>query len=272
MPFDSAFDDIYKFGIKEPAAKLNIKAERVDEQIYSEVILERIYQQIDVADIIIADMSGQNPNVFYEVGYAHAKEKTCILLTSNAEDIPFDLKHRRHIIYKDSIQSLSSDLTEELKWAIQEIEKIKSSHIQVSIKDIVSDLDKTKYYAYANLTFKIDMDNKSQKISPEIEAAYLYTGSGWSFKQEGIDCPSKDSDTKPFLERHFLNMPVRKFQPGQWAQLVFEGKKLLANAFLDQEIKNNYKISGHAMLRLVTSKGNFDYKIPVEVEIDEIPF
>lgn len=68
MPFDSRFDDLYRFGIKEPAEQLGIVAERVDEQIYTESILERIYRQIDLADIIIADMSGQNSNVFYEVG------------------------------------------------------------------------------------------------------------------------------------------------------------------------------------------------------------
>ena len=65
MPFSSNFDDIYKIGIKEVASSLDILAERVDEQIYKEEILERIYRQIDIADIIIADMSGQNSNVFY---------------------------------------------------------------------------------------------------------------------------------------------------------------------------------------------------------------
>lgn len=106
MPFNEEFDDIYKFGIKEAAAELEVLAERVDEQLYSEGILERIYRQIEVADIVIADMSGQNPNVFYEVGYAHAKEKLCILLTSDSNDIPFDLKHHRHIIYDGSIKKL----------------------------------------------------------------------------------------------------------------------------------------------------------------------
>ncbi len=97
MPFDKAFDDIYKLGIKETATSLGIKAERVDEQMYKEGILDRIYRQIKTADLIIADMSGQNPNVFYEVGYAHAKGKLCILMTNDASDIPFDLKHHRHI-------------------------------------------------------------------------------------------------------------------------------------------------------------------------------
>jgi hypothetical protein len=58
MPFDKAFDDIYKLGIKETASQLGLLAERVDEQIFREGILERIYRQIEVADLILADMSG----------------------------------------------------------------------------------------------------------------------------------------------------------------------------------------------------------------------
>jgi nucleoside 2-deoxyribosyltransferase len=125
MPFASDFEDIYKFGIKEPASELDIVAERVDEQIYSEGILERIYRQIDLADIIIADMTGQNPNVFYEVGYAHAKGKLCIHLTTDSDDIPFDLKHKRHIVYEGSINKLKNELIEELNWAKSEIQNIR---------------------------------------------------------------------------------------------------------------------------------------------------
>ena len=51
MPFEAQFDDLYRFGIKEPAAELGILAQRVDEQIFSEGILERIYRQIWLADI-----------------------------------------------------------------------------------------------------------------------------------------------------------------------------------------------------------------------------
>jgi len=68
MPFDPSFDDTYKLGIKEAVSQFDdMFAERVDEQMYREVILERIYRQIEIADIIIADMTDQNPNVFYEV-------------------------------------------------------------------------------------------------------------------------------------------------------------------------------------------------------------
>ena len=92
MPIKTEFDDIYRLGIKAAVEEAGIIAERVDEQIYHrERMLDRIYSQIVKADLTIADMSGQNPNVFYEVGYAHARERTCILLTSDAKDISFDL-------------------------------------------------------------------------------------------------------------------------------------------------------------------------------------
>ncbi len=75
-------DPSQALGIKETAEKLGIRAERVDEQMFhKENILERIYGQIDTADLIIADLTGRNPDVFYETGYAHAKGKLCLLLT-----------------------------------------------------------------------------------------------------------------------------------------------------------------------------------------------
>lgn len=61
MPFGKEFDDIYRLGIQETAKEQGVVAERVDEQIYTESILERIYRQIDAADFIIADMTGKNP-------------------------------------------------------------------------------------------------------------------------------------------------------------------------------------------------------------------
>src|SRR4051812_35028355 len=104
MPFSPEFDDIYNYGIKESCKNADAYCERVDEQIYHERILDRIYNQIAKADLIIADMTGRNPNVFYEVGYAHALNKPTILLTQNLEDIPFDLKHFPHIIYDKKIK------------------------------------------------------------------------------------------------------------------------------------------------------------------------
>jgi hypothetical protein len=119
MPFDSEFEDIYKLGIKQSCIDAGAYCERVDEQIFNESILDRIYNQISKADIVIADMTNRNPNVFYEVGYAHALGKTTILLTKNSDDIPFDLKHYPHIIYNNKIGKLKEDLTQRVRWCVE---------------------------------------------------------------------------------------------------------------------------------------------------------
>ncbi len=63
MPFESKFDDIYKFGIKGAANEVGAYAERLDEQIFTEGMLDRIFNQISKADVVIADMTDRNPNV-----------------------------------------------------------------------------------------------------------------------------------------------------------------------------------------------------------------
>jgi hypothetical protein len=119
MPFDEAFDDVYKVGIKPACEAAGAYCERVDEQIFNERILDRVYNQIAKADILIADMTGRNANVFYEVGYAHALGKLTILLTQNTDDIPFDLKHFPHIVYGTKIAFLRSELEKRVRFFIE---------------------------------------------------------------------------------------------------------------------------------------------------------
>jgi len=244
MPFDPAFDDLYRFGIKEPAEQLGILAERIDEQIYSEGILERIYRQIDLADIIIADMSGQNPNVFYEVGYAHAKSKLCILLTKDASDIPFDLKHRRHVVHGASIARLKASLLDELKWAVNEIETVRKSRIKIALTETVGLLERNSYRAIGNIDFKIDMSNESNRPSSKIEALYFYTSKEWTLTQGKEECPYTISDIAGAKRRYFLTPPIRRLQAKAWAQLRFRVTRTLAWAHKGEELKESYRVQG----------------------------
>ena len=79
MPFRDDFNNIYQFGIKAACQAEGVYCERVDEQYYEGSILDRIYNQIQHADYIVADMSTRSPNVFYEVGFAHALQKSARL-------------------------------------------------------------------------------------------------------------------------------------------------------------------------------------------------
>jgi len=72
-----AFDDIYKFGIKGAAQDAGAYAERIDEQIFTEGILDRVFNQINKADVIVADMTGRNANVFLRSWIRPRSRKDC---------------------------------------------------------------------------------------------------------------------------------------------------------------------------------------------------
>lgn len=154
MPFTEDFEDIYKLGIKQSCEDAGAYCERVDEQIFTESILERVYNQISKADFIIADMTNRNPNVFYEVGYAHALGKRTILLTQNVDDIPFDLKHYPHIVYNNKISKLKDELTPRIKWFIDNSDKENLTQ-NVDIELFLDD----KSLASRNVIYEVKKDN-----------------------------------------------------------------------------------------------------------------
>jgi CheY-like chemotaxis protein len=106
MPFNTSWSDRVHKKIGSILRKLKYKDRRAD-NIYGHNILEDIWSAINEATCIIADITGRNPNVFYEIGIAHTLGKDVILITQNEEDIPFDFKHFRHIIYADNIDGFS---------------------------------------------------------------------------------------------------------------------------------------------------------------------
>ncbi|MHC5537595.1 hypothetical protein ACYOEI_05115 [Singulisphaera rosea] len=120
MPFKAAFNDIYKLGIKEACKGAGAYCERVDEQVHEGTILDRIYNQINKADLIVADLTESNPNVFYETGYAHALGKPTILLIQEADKIPFDLKQYPFLIYEGNIEKLKNQLRSRVKRHLEE--------------------------------------------------------------------------------------------------------------------------------------------------------
>lgn len=99
MPFHEAFENIYELVIKEVAKELTLRCERADEIQHNGGILEKVFESIKSAHIIVAEMTSRNPNVFYEVGYAHALRKEVILITQHIDSIPVDLRGFNHIEY-----------------------------------------------------------------------------------------------------------------------------------------------------------------------------
>ncbi|MGY4573625.1 hypothetical protein [Bradyrhizobium sp. USDA 3256] len=103
MPFGAPIGDYYS-QIYEPAIrKAGLRPVRADADIFGTgKIIDQIWAGINSAKVLVAELTNRNPNVFYELGLAHALDKPVVLISSNEGDVPFDLKHIRVIYYNVS--------------------------------------------------------------------------------------------------------------------------------------------------------------------------
>lgn len=116
MPFAESFNAIYRL-IQRCCREQGLVCERADEDVKPGKITSKIYEHVAGAGILIADMTGRNPNVFYEMGLAHAISDNVILLTQSTEDVPFNLGDFTHIPYSntfDGAEKLANDLSKVL--------------------------------------------------------------------------------------------------------------------------------------------------------------
>jgi hypothetical protein len=103
------------FGIQETCQRLRWECTRADILRTPGPVVDQIYSQIRAADVVIGEMTGGNPNVFYEIGIAHALGKTTVLLAASKEDLTaFDLNHIRHHFHDGLLRNLRGILEEVL--------------------------------------------------------------------------------------------------------------------------------------------------------------
>ena len=105
MSFDKRLSNVYRLAIKAPLESEGYNVSRADDPNQQFVLYENLYdrtvQHIWDADYIIADLTGFRPNVFYELGIAHALNKRTIQISQRLDEgIPFDIKSQNVISYK----------------------------------------------------------------------------------------------------------------------------------------------------------------------------
>lgn len=104
MEFGSEFDDLYSDVIVPICDEFNIDCIRSDEFCNSTPILNDITTSIEEAQLIIVDITHDNPNVFYELGYSHAlKKETILICDKNRSKLPFDVSNYRTLFYENTI-------------------------------------------------------------------------------------------------------------------------------------------------------------------------
>ena len=113
MPFDKKMDDTFHYGIRNAVNSAGFLCERVDQVSFTGDILEVIKRRITKASLLIADLTMSNPNVYLEVGYAWGVGIPTVLIAQDAQELKFDVKGQKCIIYS-GIRELEEKLTQEL--------------------------------------------------------------------------------------------------------------------------------------------------------------
>jgi hypothetical protein len=100
MPFDAALQPLYDDHIRSIVEGAGLRCERADEIRGTTLITWDIWERINRARFLVAELTHQNANVFYELGLAHALSKEVILLTQSMDYVPFDLRTIRCVCYE----------------------------------------------------------------------------------------------------------------------------------------------------------------------------
>lgn len=121
MPFGQPYDEYYQEIYLPAIQKHSLKAQRADYLYRPSPILHDIWDFINEAPLIIADITRRNPNVMYELGLAHAIAKPAIIISDNIQDVPFDLRSLRILLYDIKKPSWAQALQNAIERAIHEI-------------------------------------------------------------------------------------------------------------------------------------------------------
>lgn len=166
QPFDSGkFDKRYESVFKPAIKAAGLEPYRVDRDPAVEVPIDAIEDGIRNAAICLADITTDNPNVWYELGFAFAAGRPIVMLCSDeriGKKFPFDIQHRTVITYKSEapqdFQHLSFSLTERLKALLTKSEAIR----QIAETEQVAPsqgLSQPELFVLANLAGDVSFPN-----------------------------------------------------------------------------------------------------------------
>lgn len=114
MPFAEEYADRFHFGIQGAANAAGYLCERADLASFTGDVIAWVKDRIGSAALVVADLTGGNPNVYLEVGYAWGRGVNTVLVVAQGDELKFDVRTQRCLTFR-SIRHLEELLTEELK-------------------------------------------------------------------------------------------------------------------------------------------------------------
>ena len=121
MPFQDPFNYYYDEIIKPAGQKAGFMTQRADDIMGPGAFMQDVANGMKDATVIIAELTGRNPNVFYELGLAHAWGKPVIMLTQRREDVPSDLLALKWIFYSTVLPTWAEKLANDIISALRAV-------------------------------------------------------------------------------------------------------------------------------------------------------
>lgn len=122
MPINDQTDDLFRYGIQRPVEDRHCLCERIDKSPGTGDLLDRIKTRIASSRLVICELTGSNPNVMLEIGYAWGKGIPTILLVAKraVDALPFDVKGQTCVVYA-TIHDLEEQLANTLSSLLGDI-------------------------------------------------------------------------------------------------------------------------------------------------------
>lgn len=166
MPFGGWLDDYYETIYKPAIESAGLEPHRADDLFRPSTIVNDIWDYTKRAKILLADLTGKNPNVFYELGLAHALAKPAILVAGSMDEIPFDLRALRIIIYDKNAPDWGRLLKDKIALSIKEVLRAPVSAVLPAFLEVTKAVSKPIITPHEKelIELKQEMDLLRQEI------------------------------------------------------------------------------------------------------------
>lgn len=218
MPFGGWFDYYYETIYYPAIEAAGLKPRRADDLYRPSAIVHDIWALTQQAKVILADLSAKNPNVFYELGLAHAIAKPVILVTESMEDVPFDLRALRVLVYDKNQPDWGEKLKNSIKASINEVlasplESILPTFIKVRESAANPTVTKTEKEL---ISLRQDMDmlkremHARTRINVPVSSGRLNTDQALNLAREYLNRNTSEEDIERRLLRGGLPLGAAK--------------------------------------------------------------
>jgi hypothetical protein len=215
MPYEDNLTTIYETIVKPVVRSRRLECRRADDYRTNKEVMKEIWNGICQSRVVIAEMTGFNPNVMYELGISHTVGKETIMMTQNLgknQEFPFDMAHIRRIQYQDSSEGyprLKEDLSRTLDFVLQQPETSENGESQYQSSQVADQIAKLKVEGtntfYPEISLK-SIDALAQYGEPAIDAILAIVSSTirTDIREHGLGVITKIREK---LNRTVKNLP-----------------------------------------------------------------